>query len=72
MSRLGSYLFLFGATTILFKLAGENGYLIRWIDDWGEDLGWGLRIAFVVIGGALVWEEKRAAAKRQEQDAGPV
>lgn len=70
MNRLGGYLFLYGSITILFKLAGENGVLIRWIDTWGEDVGWFLRIGILIAGIAILWDEKREAAKRQGARSG--
>ena len=50
MRSLGTYMALFGAGSIILHFLDMNFTILSWIDNWGNTIGWGIRIALVVIG----------------------
>lgn len=53
MKNIGSTLLFFGVGTIVLNLIGLQFAILGWIDNWGEGVGWGIRGAMIVVGGAL-------------------
>ena len=47
---------------------GYEFKLLMWVDNWGEAVGWGIRGAFVVIGGALMFFDKSGEAEDGDED----
>lgn len=39
--------------SIVLSIFNYNIRLLAWIDIWGESMGWIIRIALIVVGGAL-------------------
>ena len=62
MKKLGSLLLFFGVGTIVLNLIGYEFAILAWIDNWGETVGWGIRAAMIVAGGALFVLGQRAEA----------
>ncbi len=54
MKQFGGWLFIFGAGSILLGFVGYEFSLLMWIDNWGTTVGWIIRMAMIVAGGA-VW-----------------
>lgn len=54
MAQIGYYLMFFGAGSIALNLFDYEFSLLMWIDNWGTDVGWGIRIGAILIG-ALIW-----------------
>ncbi len=54
MKQFGLWLFIFGAGSILLGFVGYEFSLLMWIDNWGTTVGWVIRAAMIVVGGA-VW-----------------
>ncbi|MCA8969596.1 MAG: hypothetical protein KDC95_07430 [Planctomycetes bacterium] len=50
MKSLGTLLLLFGIASIAFSLLGREVRLLTWINNWGENVAWGIRGGFVVVG----------------------
>ena len=53
MKSFGSLLLLLGIGSFVLNLAGYEFSLLMWIDMWGETVGWAIRGALIVGGGAL-------------------
>ncbi|QDT66899.1 hypothetical protein [Calycomorphotria hydatis] len=53
MQTIGGYLFFFGLGSIVLNLIGFEFILLMWIDNWGPQVGWGIRIGMIVVGGAM-------------------
>ena len=53
MRNTGLYLMLAGVATILLNLFGFEFRVLMWIDNWGETVGWAIRIGAIVIGAPL-------------------
>jgi hypothetical protein len=64
MRGLGGTLFFFGVGSALLNLVGFEFILLMWIDLWGSVIGWLIRIALIVGGGAL-WLIGRATEKAE-------
>jgi len=43
--------------------------LLSWIDTWGEEVAWAIRVGLAVIGGALWYLGRRNEAAAAEQTA---
>ena len=52
MKNIGSTLLLFGIGSIVLNFFDYEFSLLSWIDNWGITVGWGIRIAMIVIGAA--------------------
>jgi hypothetical protein len=44
---------LAGVASIVLALIGFNLRILMWIDMWGDGVGWVIRAAIVVLGGAI-------------------
>lgn len=53
MKSLGMYMALAGIISIALSFMERNLSILAWIDNWGETVGWAIRIGFIVVGGAL-------------------
>ena len=69
MKKIGSLLLFFGVGTIVLNLIGYEFAILAWIDNWGETVGWGIRAAMIVAGGALFILGQRAEAGPAPQAA---
>ncbi len=69
MKKIGSLLLFFGVGTIVLNLIGYEFAILVWIDNWGENVGWGIRAAMIVAGGALFVLGQRAEAGSAPQAA---
>ena len=69
MKKIGSLLLFLGVGTIVLNLIGYEFAILGWIDNWGEDVGWGIRAAMIVAGGALFVLGQRAEAGSSQQAA---
>jgi len=69
MRSIGSFLILLGAGSAVLYFIGYEFRYLMWIDNWGETVGWGIRGALVVVGGAMMFFDKPAADDSDEEDA---
>ena len=53
MKGLGGFLFILGVGSIVLNLMEMEFQLLSWIDNWGEGVGWGIKIAVIVVGACL-------------------
>lgn len=68
MKSLGSLLLLLGIGSIVLNLVGYEFKLLMWIDNWGETVGWAIRGAMIVVGGAIYF--LAPGAKGEDEAAG--
>jgi hypothetical protein len=54
MKSIGGYMFFFGVGSIVLDYMDRQFTLLSWIDNWGSTVGWGIRIALIVVG-AVLW-----------------
>ncbi|MDG2389896.1 MAG: hypothetical protein P8M30_11305 [Planctomycetaceae bacterium] len=54
LKSLGSTMFIFGIGSILLNLIHVEFLLLMWVDLWGPEIGWAIRIGMIVVG-ALLW-----------------
>lgn len=62
MKKIGSLLLFLGVGTIVLNLIGFEFAILGWIDNWGETVGWAIRAAMIVAGGALFFLGQRSEA----------
>ena len=53
MQNFGSTLAVLGILAICLDLCNYVPKVLFWIYNWGDGVAWGIKIAFVVVGGAL-------------------
>lgn len=53
LKGIGGLLFFFGIGSIVLSLFDMEFKILMWIDTWGPDIGWAIRGAMAVAGGAL-------------------
>jgi predicted small integral membrane protein len=54
MKKLGGYMFFFGVGSIILDMLGRQFIILAWIDMWGPQVGWAIRIGLAVVG-AVLW-----------------
>ena len=54
MKKIGGYLLFFGIGSIVLNLVGFEFILLMWIDSWGAEIGWGIRIGFIALGAIMM------------------
>jgi len=65
MKGLGWLLFIFGVASTVFAFMDREVRLLTWINNWGTEVGWAIRIGFIVLG-ALLWFVGARAAKAEK------
>ena len=53
MKKLGGYIALFGVLAIVLPYFNLQMRLLGWIDSWGENVSWAIKIGLIVVGAAL-------------------
>lgn len=69
MRSIGSALIILGAGSAVLYFLGYEFKFLMWIDNWGANVGWGIRGALVVVGAAMMFFDKSAADDGDEEDA---
>ncbi|HNR87099.1 MAG TPA: hypothetical protein PKM65_02025 [Spirochaetota bacterium] len=59
---IGAFLAIAGILSSVLSFIGYNLRLLLWIDMWGPVVGWVIRIALIVVGGALFFFGKKLVA----------
>ena len=53
MQNIGSTLAILGILAIFLDFFNRVPNVLAWIYNWGDGVAWGIKIAFVVVGGVL-------------------
>jgi len=70
MKSIGGLMVLFGAGSLVLGLIGFEFKLMMWVDNWGTTVGYVIRGALIVVGGALWFMgESAESGQPQEPDA---
>lgn len=63
MKQLGSILIILGILFIIFDLAGcqnqKPSFLTDWMNNWGRNVAWAIKIGMVVLGMVLYFASGR-------------
>lgn len=65
MGSLGKWLVFFGVGSIILNLLSMEFIILMWIDMWGVQTGWLIRIGMIVLG-AVLWIASAVTAPRVE------
>lgn len=65
MKKIGSIMVFYGVFAIILNFFNAVPRLMFWIYSWGETLAWVIKIAFVVVGGAM-WLMANKSEEKQE------
>lgn len=76
MRGLGQLLLVFGLVSAALKLwlPGVHFLLLIWIDNWGNQTGWAIRIGMIVLGAVLLglsYRKKKPVPGRTPQPPPP-
>jgi len=55
MKSMGWLLVILGAGSFVLNLIGMEFRYLMWIDNWGVEVGWAIRGALILVGGALLF-----------------
>lgn len=69
MTGLGQFLLFFGAGSVVLNLLEREFVILMWIDRWGPQVGWAIRIGMIVVGAGL-WIA--GVVGKKKGDAGPA
>jgi hypothetical protein len=61
MQAIGGLLVLLGAGSFLLKYLDREFTVLSWIDNWGANVGMGIRIALIVVGIVLFLLGRKSA-----------
>ncbi|MEL6547972.1 MAG: hypothetical protein AAFQ82_25325 [Myxococcota bacterium] len=53
LTKIGSFMALAGIISAGLSFVGYELRILMWIDMWGVGVGWAIRIALILVGGAL-------------------
>ncbi len=53
MKSIGGLMLLLGLGSFVLHYMNMEFKLLSWVDNWGADVGIGIRIALIVVGGIL-------------------
>ncbi|MGI9544472.1 MAG: hypothetical protein ACR2MX_14525 [Cyclobacteriaceae bacterium] len=69
MSRIGSYMAIFGAGSVILSFFNVEFRILMWIESWGPTVGWAIRIGLLVLGLVLIYagRTKEAPESSSEQ-----
>ena len=68
MRSIGSLLFILGAAASIFGLMGRVPIVLSWINKWGENTAWVIKIGFMILGAALFMMGARKKADQNSAD----
>jgi len=68
MKNIGGLMVLFGAGSLVLGMIGFEFSLMMWVDNWGTTVGYVIRGALIVVGGAL-WLMGNSAESGQPQES---
>ena len=66
MRSIGSLLFILGAAASILGLMGYVPVVLSWINQWGENTAWVIKIGFMILGAALYM---MGARKKADQNS---
>jgi hypothetical protein len=53
MKYLGLVLLIIGVLSLILPFTGAEFMFLSWVSNWGETIGWAIRIGIVLLGAAL-------------------
>jgi hypothetical protein len=53
MKFIGLFFLVIGLVSIALGLLEYKSLLLSWVDQWGEAVGWGIRLGATTLGGLL-------------------
>ena len=62
MKQIGGLLLFFGLGSMVLYLLEMEFIVLQWIDTWGVETGWAIRIGMAVIGAILLFVASRKPA----------
>jgi hypothetical protein len=68
MKPIGSLLFILGAAASILGLMGYVPIVLGWINQWGENTAWVIKIGFMILGAALYMMGTRKKADQDSAD----
>ncbi|TKB44558.1 hypothetical protein [Thalassotalea mangrovi] len=68
MKQAGLYLLIAGIASLLLNLVGYELKILMWVDNWGENVGWAIRLGAIVIGAVLYFAIKEAPEAEPQQE----
>ena len=67
MKQLGGLLIFFGIGSIVLNFMDYEFIVTMWVDNWGTNIGWGIRIALIVVGAILFFVGKPEELEKTER-----
>ncbi|WP_282079819.1 hypothetical protein [Aquimarina algiphila] len=67
MKKIGSYIAIAGAISILLNFFNYNLKILIWIDSWGLTTGWIIRVGILVLGLILFFIGSKQTSEEQPE-----
>lgn len=55
MKFIGLFLLIAGLVSLVVGFMGANLLVLDWLNQWGEEVGWGIRLGITALGGVLYY-----------------
>jgi hypothetical protein len=68
LGTLGKWLLFFGIGSLVLDLLSMEFIILMWINFWGPEVAWTIRISMIVVGGLLWMISRFAPAPVVEDD----
>jgi len=68
MKSIGSLLFILGAAASIFGLMDRDLIVLGWINQWGQNTAWVIKIGFMILGAALFMMGARKKADQNNAE----
>ena len=68
MKSIGSLLFILGAAASIFGLMDRDLIVLGWINQWGQNTAWVIKIGFMILGAALFMMGARKKADQNDAE----
>ena len=65
MKTAGLWLVIFGIGSIVLNFLGMEFKILMWIETWGSEVAWAIRIGLAVVGAVLLVLGSRQAEKQE-------
>ncbi|TLU61635.1 hypothetical protein FE810_14080 [Thalassotalea litorea] len=68
MKQVGLYLMIAGIASLLLNLVGYELKILMWVDNWGQNAGWAIRLGAIVVGAVMYFAIKQTPEQEPQEE----
>ena len=66
LSSIGALMIVFAIASTILSFFDYNLKILMWVDIWGTAVGWAIRVALIIVGGALLFLFNKSDDEEEE------